>query len=101
MGIFTPYFEWKRRRAENRNNHKSKHRIHVGVDMGKGFSKSHTTFMVNGRILRPGTPEYKHAKQSYEMGMDELCKGMEELSRAVKEIGITIGKDKKHDRRIK
>lgn len=51
----------------------------IRVDMASGRDRSHTTFMVNGKVLKPGTPEYDRAWAEFQHDMREFRRDMEKM----------------------
>lgn len=84
--LFTKEHIAKREAAKN----KPKDKYRVSMDYGKGFSTSTHTFMLNGKILEPGTPDHERAMKAFNAGMIQFDKGMKRFDESMKIFDKTM-----------
>lgn len=57
---------------------------------GRTIKQDHK-FVINGKTLKPGTPEYEHAKRTFIAGMHTFSAGMEQFDKTMEQFGQTMG----------
>lgn len=55
------------------------------------ISNGEEVFMVNGKQLKPGTPEYIQAKKQFDSGMASFHSGMAEFQKSMQKMGEDLG----------